>query len=637
MEYNISYDIAAMILSVGLMIFYYSKRCIKTMQRRIFEILLWCSLISCALDIVTALINSDGYNPALMYTLNTLYLFLLNSLPWLYYAYFLLNVKSMRQWRMTEKIILFVPYLPAMLFLFINPWTGLVFTYTVNDGYVHAKCFVILFIQAFYYTLIPLIQSIVYRNRFSHSDKVALYSYSVGVIISLFIQLFNPKHLVMQFCVAISLLLLYLATVDLSNDEDSRYGVYNREAFFKKIIYLTEHSEKFGIIGINVKDYQMTRDIIGVFRIKQFYKNVIDTIQQIAKGTEFYIISDKQYVLIAPPDDRENDKVEYYLWKKFREPVVFDDNEIMFDISMFQIDCPSDAGTLEDIMDILERAGKENFDNDEGMVPHAGKSLLDKKRRENMVFKAMQKAIHNKSFKVYYQPIFDVKESYFHSAEALIRLIDEDLGFISPEEFIPLAEKKGLILDIGDFVFEQVCRDMSEYDFDGCKIKYIEINLSTVQCMQNNLKEHLFEIMKKYSIRPEQIDLEITETAMVSSGDMLLKNMNSITECGCTFAMDDFGTGFSNLSAMIQYPFNIIKLDKSMVWSAMEDERAMSILRHSVAMLKDLSMNIVAEGIETMEQANILSRMGCDYFQGYFYSKPVPVDEFIKKIEKMNF
>ena len=87
---------------------------------------------------------------------------------------------------------------------------------------------------------------------------------------------------------------------------------------------------------------------------------------------------------------------------------------------------------------------------------------------------------------------------------------------------------------------------------------------------------------------------------------------------------------------MIQYPFHIVKLDKSMVWSAMDDERAMSILRHSVAMLKDLSMNIVAEGIETMEQANILSRMGCDYFQGYYYSKPVPIDDFMEKVKKMN-
>lgn len=636
MKYNISFDIAAIILSVGLLIFYYSKRSIMTKQRRVFEALLWISLISDALDIVTAIVNFGGYRPTLIYFLNTSYLMLVNSLPVLYYVYFMLNIKGFRQWKRIEKFLVIFPYIPAMIILMSTPWTHLIYEYTVEAGYVHSAIFNILFAQSFLYMITSVVVIIVYRKNFSRSHKFALYFYGAGNMTAAVIQMLNPEQLVMQYGISLALVLLYLATANLSDDEDTRYGIYNREAFIKKITYLTEHSEKFSVIGINNKGQQGIRETLGVFGVRFFNKKIFELINKIAKGTELYIISDNQYVLISDFDDKENDKIEYYLWKRFKEPVEYETNEIMFDMSMFQIDCPDDAGTVEDIIDILEMAIKETFDNDEGIVPHAGKKLLDKKRRENLVFQAMQKAIHNKGFKVYYQPIFDVKESYFHSAEALIRLIDDDLGFISPEEFIPLAERKGLILEIGDFVFEQVCKDISERDFDRYKVRYVEINLSAVQCIQKNLKSRLYDIMKKYSIRPEQIDLEITETAMVVSGDRLLKNMKALTEGGCTFAMDDFGTGFSNLSAMIQYPFHIVKLDKSMVWSAMDDERAMSILRHSVAMLKDLSMNIVAEGVETMEQANILSRMGCDYFQGYYYSKPVPVDDFMEKVKKMN-
>ena len=636
MKYNISFDIAAIVLSVGLLIIYYSKRSIMTKQRRVFEALLWISLISDVLDIVTAIINFGEYSPLLIYSLNTLYLILINSLPVLYYIYFMLNIKGYRQWKRIEKILVFFPYVPVMLILLSTPWTHLIYSYSIRTGYVHSEMFNILFVQSFLYMIVSIVVSIVYRKSFSRSHKIALYFYGAGTFSAAIIQFLKPEQLVLQYGISLALVLLYLTTANLSDDEDTRYGIYNREAFIKKITYLTEHSEKFSVIGINNKGQQGVRETLGVFGVRLFNKKIFEKIKIIAKGTELYIISDNQYALISDFDDKENDKIEYYLWKEFKEPVEYEINEIMFDMSMFQVDCPDDAGTVEDIIEILEMASKETFDNDEGRVTHTGKKLLEKKRRENLVFQAIQKAIHNKGFKVYYQPIFDVKESYFHSAEALIRLIDDDLGFISPEEFIPLAERKGLILEIGDFVFEQVCKDMSERDFDSYKVRYVEINLSAVQCMQKNLKSRLYDIMKKYSIRPEQIDLEITETAMVVSGDRLLNNMKALTEDGCTFAMDDFGTGFSNLSAMIQYPFHIVKLDKSMVWSAMDDERAMSILRHSVAMLKDLSMNIVAEGIETMEQANILSRMGCDYFQGYYYSKPVPIDDFMEKVKKMN-
>lgn len=636
MEYNVSFDFAALILGVGLLVYYISKRSIVTLQRRIFGALLWLSLISNVLDIITALINFKGYNPVLIYTLNTCYLFMFNSVPLLYYAYFLLNIRGIRQWSSFEKLLIVVPFAPVMLMLLLTPWTHLIYRYSIQEGYVHGPLFFILFVQAFLYMLVSFIISVINRKRFSFSQKTALYFYGGGTLIAIIIQMYMPGQLVMQYGVALALVLSYLATTNLSDDEDSRYGVLNREAFIKKMSYLMEHGENGSIIGINIKGQQNIRDVLGVFNARLFNKKVIDVIKNIAKGTELCLISDKQYALISSFDDKENDKIEYYLWKKFKESVEFDGNDILFDMSMFQIDFPTDGATVEEIIDILEMASKETFDNDEGNVPHAGKSLVEKKRRENLIVQAIKKALHDKSFKVYYQPIFDVKESYYHSAEALIRLIDPDLGFISPEEFIPIAEKKGLILEIGDFVFEQVCRDMSEKDFDNYKINYIEVNLSAIQCMQKSLNSRLSDIMKKYSIRPEQIDLEITETAMVASGDMLLKNMEALTEKGCTFAMDDFGTGFSNLSAMIQYPFNIVKLDKSMVWTAIEDERAMSILRHSVAMLKDLSMKIVAEGVETMEQANILSRMGCDFFQGYYYSKPVPVDDFIKAIKKIN-
>ena len=151
--------------------------------------------------------------------------------------------------------------------------------------------------------------------------------------------------------------------------------------------------------------------------------------------------------------------------------------------------------------------------------------------------------------------------------------------------------------------------------------------------MQQKLHEKIENIMDKYQLDSSKISLEITETAAVTSREILINNMNQLIDRGFKFSMDDYGTGFSNTSTLIAYPFDEIKIDKSIVWSAMEDEKAMIAFKHSVAMIKDLDFKIVAEGVETKEQAKMLGDLGCDYFQGYYYSKPVSEDDFMSLID----
>ena len=206
------------------------------------------------------------------------------------------------------------------------------------------------------------------------------------------------------------------------------------------------------------------------------------------------------------------------------------------------------------------------------------------------------------------------------------------MGFISPDEFIPIAEKTGLIFEIGEFVFHQVCGMMSKQKIWERGIEYIEINLSPVQCIEEDLHAKLFSIMDSYEIPYDRVNLEITETATISSEEVLRRNIEPLLANGVTFSLDDYGTGYSNLSNVISYPFHIIKIDKSMVWSTMDDERAMRALRHTVAMIKDLDINIVAEGVETIEQAKLLGNLGCGFLQGYYFSKPVSEKDFIKMI-----
>ena len=208
------------------------------------------------------------------------------------------------------------------------------------------------------------------------------------------------------------------------------------------------------------------------------------------------------------------------------------------------------------------------------------------------------------------------------------------MGYISPEEFVPIAEHHGLIIEMGTFVFREVCRFIAERRLWERGIEYIDVNLSVVQCMQENLHEQLLAILDEFHLPYHCINLEITETAAVLSSEKLRNNMTRLMEKGVNFSLDDYGTGFSNTASIIEYPFHTIKLDKSMLWSATDSEKAMCALEHMIAMIKSMHMELICEGVETQSQATMLEHMGCDYFQGYYFSKPVNSETFLELLAR---
>jgi len=240
-------------------------------------------------------------------------------------------------------------------------------------------------------------------------------------------------------------------------------------------------------------------------------------------------------------------------------------------------------------------------------------------------------ALKNNLFELHYQPIYSTKQKRFHSAEALIRLHDEKYGYISPDVFIPAAEKSGAIYQIGIFVFEEVCRFIKSDVFQQLNLEYIEINLSVAQCMQDNLANDLLDILHKYDVSPEKINLEITETAMESSYEIMMKNLNALAKAGITFSLDDYGTGFSNIQRIITMPLSIVKLDKSFI-DEIHNPDYQVIVTNTIKMLKDLNLKILSEGVEGESQLGFLNEQECDYIQGYYFSKPLTKNDFISFI-----
>ncbi|MBO5528212.1 MAG: EAL domain-containing protein, partial [Bacilli bacterium] len=230
-----------------------------------------------------------------------------------------------------------------------------------------------------------------------------------------------------------------------------------------------------------------------------------------------------------------------------------------------------------------------------------------------------------------------IAEKHTVSAEALLRVTAEPFHSISPDIYIPIAEKTGLIREIGLFVFEEVCKFLADERTKDTDIRYVELNLSTYQFLDNNLVEEFEAIRQKYQVPTSKINLEITETGGFLSKDDALEILEKFKALGYTLSLDDFGTGYSNFVRVVRCKFENIKIDKSLLWDLHEERNGHQALKSLTSFIKVQGASIIQEGVETKEQLELSAACGADYIQGFYFSKAIPVDDFYHYLATENF
>jgi EAL domain-containing protein (putative c-di-GMP-specific phosphodiesterase class I) len=244
---------------------------------------------------------------------------------------------------------------------------------------------------------------------------------------------------------------------------------------------------------------------------------------------------------------------------------------------------------------------------------------------------AIGRALEEHRMEFHLQPIVDSISGRTIGAEALARLNDPDLGFIPPNEFIMVAEKTGDIMEMGRQLFNKICEFLADTDIKKYGLRNINVNLSPVQCMNSKLASELSGIADRHNVSLDLIDFEITETA-IEDNDQIHDQIVRLQNKGALISLDDFGMGTSNLTRLMQFPIHVVKLDLNVVRSFFNGES--SVLPDLIRMFHNSGMKVVAEGVETEEMKDGLMQMGCEYEQGYYFSKPVPPNEFIEYLER---
>lgn len=250
---------------------------------------------------------------------------------------------------------------------------------------------------------------------------------------------------------------------------------------------------------------------------------------------------------------------------------------------------------------------------------------------ERKVEDDMERALAGKEFQVYLQPKISTLEEQLAGAEALVRWIHPTEGFIPPNKFIPIFEKNGFILKLDDYMLEEVARQQAEWIAQGRRIVPISVNVSRAHFTREDLTEHICSIVDKYNIPHNVIELELTESAFFDDKKVLINTVKKLRDAGFIVSMDDFGAGYSSLNSLKELHIDVLKIDADFFRGAEFEERGVWIVTKVIDLAKKLNMKIVAEGIESREQVDFLIDQKCDLIQGYFFAKPMPINEFVEK------
>lgn len=251
-----------------------------------------------------------------------------------------------------------------------------------------------------------------------------------------------------------------------------------------------------------------------------------------------------------------------------------------------------------------------------------------KMMQEKTIEDVMEQALVHGEFLLYLQPKYDMKTRLVAGAEALVRWRQADGTFVMPDAFIPLFEKNGFIIDLDFYIFEQVLKLQKKWLDEGRTVFPVAVNVSRIHVNEHSFFQRLDALLTQYGIRPELVELEITESLFLENEKLCIEFIRNLRERGFPLAMDDFGTGYSSLNLLREIAFDVLKIDKSFLSAADATRRDMVLISNIVHMAKELGMKVVAEGVEMEEQANFLEQIGCDLAQGYLFSRPVPVGDF---------
>lgn len=634
MDYGTQLVALCVVLVVTIEFFQYRR--VKLLSTELFEGFLGLSIfcIVCDIGCIYASFHPQYFSILINRIIHQFFFASLSLVAFYIFIYIDLRGRKIKNYSTLELLLRAIPLIIAILGILFG---DINYSVSVKGSYSYGTLVNIVYIMSATYCVMAIaVLAYAVKNRHLVVKYDFIFCFAAWLFIAIY-QYLVPTASLISLAIALIAMFVYISFENSKENEDKDiHSLLSRNAYEMVIDELFGENKNFYVICFSMQNTTSLRSTYSLSTCLDCIAKSVKSIPDFSNRNIFRISEFSFGFILFSKEELTDWSARYKVSDK---ALLIEDSSIQPTYIVSAVECPTSAANAESLFSLISFCQSHYEAQNDHSVLIVDKEIADKRNYILSVERLIQRAVDEDGFYVVYQPIINTKTNRCESAEALVRLKDtKSFGFISPEVFIPVAERRGLISMIGDQVFSKVCQFIKDNEVEKLGIKYIEVNLSGIQIADPTIPFRLHQTVKSYGLDPKMINLEVTETALVRSGNVALDNMEKLKSFGYKFSMDDFGTGYSNLSQVAAVKYDLVKMDKSLIWPAFEpnNEQARTIMIACIKMFHTLGISVVAEGVETAEQAEVLATNGVEFLQGYHYSKPVKEDKFLEFVQEFN-
>lgn len=613
------------VVAFGLLIYLFlSKKRLPIQLSRLFFALMGIDLLTMGFDYLSTYMDQNfaSYSQGELYMANGLF-FLCFLLRAFYFATLSVDLFDARG-RRARKYVSFLGTMLAafMVLLLLNTWTGWIFSIGA-EGYVSGPHYQLINV----FLLLNVLVAFVYLAGIpdeTRTNKVGAYLYNSFLLLGIVVRYVMPRLIVMNLFCLFALMVIFFHYLNPDAHMDHSTGLFNLDGL-AAVADARSRGDSYHMVGFAIRGYGELDDLHGVTNVRKVLGKIGHFVSEKFPWLYCFYLHNGWFVLLSYREF-DRDLVIRTLRDRFSRGWEVDGNTIFLSVDYIEV-TDQDFLSSDHFMGCLRTMLEEASTPGRPEVQVLDKVVLDQYSRYVEVEQALQYALANDGVHMYLQPITR-NDGRLVGAEALARIEDKEGKLIGPGEFIPLALRDGSISDLGFAMFSSACALLSDTSIDTSRLDFINVNVAPMQFLNPNMASTFLGILDSFGLDAQKIRLEVTEEDQVQLAT-LKDQMAVLQERGVLFVLDDFGTAYANVSRLKHYSFVSVKIDKSIVWEHFEQPD--TVMAHIIAICHDLGVTVTAEGVETQEMADGLREMGCDYFQGYLYDKPLPAKTFVRR------
>ena len=631
MMYNADFLIAAVVILLLVLRNFLDQKRAEDLNSRVF---LFFAVIG-ILDVIAELVSNyyitsgDGdFGLAAVVTTTIFYLFQA-LLPYALLCY-IMTLHDNKLISVKKMLLAGLATILLASIVLTNPFTEKLFYFDVSAGYVEGPWYRLMYYSALFHLAVILILVISWRKEFGPRKTKVILDILILCGCGVVIQLLRYPLLMIGFGMSLGILALFLTINNPNANRDSLTGVYNHLYLTRRSDELIAAGKSFHIITIYLYQLKHINKVAGVEGGDYILQLTAKKLEELC-GSRVFRITGKRFLVLT----MSLQEYEYYITQIKK----------MFETDM-QLDADSSkpatpvilsgivhgqklgaSGLMLEYAEYLESLSMQN-----GVIEviQDDQQTMDGFLYNKKVEQYLHTAIAQDLFEVYYQPVYSTEKNDFVTLEALSRLHHPELGWIAPDVFIQIAEKNHMIEQITDLQFKRICMFINEHRGLMKKLFNIKVNLSSLDLMRSDCSSHFIRMMDDMDIHHDWIQFEITETVATEYNAGLGMVIDGFMAAGVRLCLDDFGSGYANLNTVMRLPFSAIKIDRTLLFDICNDKKRAMFYQSIVETFHRMGYSIVSEGVETEEEMSLLSSWGVDMIQGYYFSRPLPVDELLK-------